>query len=133
MPFDPPRRSWLKKFTDAFHGLWLGVVGQSSFVVHLICAAIVVALGIWLEASPTEWLVLALCITLVLTAEMFNSALERLAKSLDDEHNPHLADGLNIASAAVLIAALGTAVAGAIIFVPKLFALFGDSSQLGGR
>ena len=132
MPFDPPRRSWLKKFTDAFQGLLLGVVGQSSFVVHLVCAAVVVAMGVWLDASPTEWLVLALCITLVLTAEMFNSALERLAKALDDDHNPHLADGLNIASAAVLIAALGTAVAGAIIFVPKILMWISPSSVSSG-
>lgn len=125
MPFDPPRRSWLKKFADAFAGIAIGVRGQASFVVHLVCAAIVVAAGVWLKVNPTEWCLLVLCIAVVLAAEMFNSALERLAKALDDEENPHLAAGLNIASAAVLLAALGAAVVGAIIFVPKLLALFG--------
>ena len=38
------RRSWLKKFADAFRGLVVGIQGQSSFAVHLPCAVLVIGL-----------------------------------------------------------------------------------------
>ena len=120
----PTKRSWLEKFRDAFRGLWIGVRGQSSFAVHLPAAALVIAAGFVLQVDHAEWCLLVLCITMVLTAEMFNSALESMAKAIDVEHNLHLADGLDVGSAAVLAAAVGSAVIGAIIFVPRILAFF---------
>ncbi|MEQ8785892.1 MAG: diacylglycerol kinase [Pirellulaceae bacterium] len=120
----PPRRTWVRKFRDAFRGLWIGVRGQSSFAVHVPAAALVIAAGVVLKVSLAEWCLLALCITLVLAAEMFNSALESMAKAIDVEHNLHLADGLDIGSAAVLVAALGALVVGLLIFAPRVAALF---------
>lgn len=122
--YEHPRRSWLKKFADAFHGLALGISGQSSFFVHLPCAALVVVAGIWLRVDRYQWCLLALCIAIVLAAEMFNSALERLAKAIDNRENEHLAAGLNIASAAVLVAAFGAVAVGMLIFVPRLLEQF---------
>lgn len=119
----PPKRTWPQKFRDAFRGVWLGVRGQSSFAVHLTVAVLVVAAAAVLRVSMTEWCLLTLCITLVLAAEMFNSALESLSKAIDVKHNLHLADGLDIGSAAVLVSALGAAVVGAVIFLPRLAAL----------
>lgn len=123
--YTPPRRSWPRKFADAFHGLAIGIRGQSSFIVHLPCAALVVAAGVWLRVDANEWRLLVLCIAAVLSAEMFNSALERLAKAIDARQNEHLAAALNIASAAVLVVSLGAALVGGLIFVPRLTELFG--------
>lgn len=124
--YEPPRRSWAKKFADAFRGVAMGIRGQSSFIVHLPCAALVIAAGIWLRVDASEWRLLALCIAGVLAAEMFNSALERLAKAIDVRQNDHLAAALNIASAAVLVASFGAATVGGLIFVPRLFSLLGE-------
>jgi diacylglycerol kinase len=120
----PTRRTWREKFRDAFRGLWIGVRGQSSFAVHLPAAVLVIAAGFVLRVSHAEWCLLVLCITLVLAAEMFNSSLESMAKAIDVEHNLHLADGLDIGSAAVLVAAAGSAVIAAIVFVPRVLAFF---------
>jgi diacylglycerol kinase len=120
----PPRRTWREKFRDAFRGLWIGVRGQSSFAVHLPAAALVIAAGVVLRVDRAEWCLLVLCITLVLAAEMFNSSLESMAKAIDVEHNLHLADGLDVGSAAVLVAAAGSAVIAAIVFVPRLLEFF---------
>ena len=121
--YEPPRRSWFRKFADAFRGLAQGVLGQSSFLVHIPCAIAVVACGAWLRVSVSEWCLLVLCITLVLSAELFNSALEHLAKAIDPQENEHLAIALNIASSAVLVAALGAVAIGAMVFVPRVMTL----------
>lgn len=118
--FQPTQRTWTAKFRDAFLGVALGVRGQSSFRVHLVCAVLVIAAGVWLRVSRVEWCLLTLCIAAVLAAELFNSALERMAKAIDRRHNAELGAALDIASGAVLFTALGASVAGAIVFVFRL-------------
>ncbi len=100
-----------------------GVRGQSSFVVHFLIAAAVLAAAAVLRVSFLEWAVLILCIALVLAAEMFNSALERMARAITGEQSPHLRDALDIASAAVLTAVLGTVAVGIIIFAWRISTL----------
>jgi diacylglycerol kinase len=109
-------RSWFRKFRDAFRGVKVGVGGQSSFRVHLIAGVAVVVAGWLLQVEVWEWCVLALCIAGVLTAEMFNSSLESMAKAITGESHPHLGNSLDIASAAVLVASIGSAVVGIVIF-----------------
>jgi len=116
---------WRAKFRHAFRGTKRGLRGQSSFFVHLFITALVIATATVLKVDRTEWCLLVLCITVVLTAEMFNSALEWLAKAIDVAHNPHLREALDVGSAAVLIAAIGAAIVGAIIFVERLVRLLG--------
>jgi diacylglycerol kinase len=114
------RQSWSQKFRHAFRGVRQGVRGQSSFFVHFFAAAAVIIAGFVLHCDRTDWYALLLCITVVLSAEMFNSALESLAKSLRRDYDPHIADALDIASGAVLIAAIGAVAIGALVFLNRL-------------
>jgi diacylglycerol kinase len=113
-------RSWARKFRDAFRGVWLAVRGERSFAVHVPMATAVVVAGIALRVSLVEWCVLGLCIALVLAAETFNTALEHLAREIDRDHNPNLATALDIGSGAVLLASIGAAIVGSLIFVYRL-------------
>jgi diacylglycerol kinase len=79
----PPRRTWFAKFRDAFRGLALGIRGQSSFVVHTAAAISVAVLGAILQVSLVEACLLALAVAGVMAAELFNTALERLADAVD--------------------------------------------------
>jgi diacylglycerol kinase len=115
----------MRKFGDAFRGVRTGVRSQSSFLVHAAAAVLVVAAGAVLRVSYAEWAILAVCIASVLAAELFNSALESMAKSITDQHDPRLGDALDIAAAAVLLASIGAAAAGAIIFAHRLGLLLG--------
>lgn len=117
--YRPAQRTWYQKFRCAFRGLVLGVRGQSSFAVHLAAAGLTVLAAALLQVNRVEWCVLLLCITTVLTAEMFNSALEHLARAVDRTENRHLGSALDIGSAAVLTASLGATVIGVIIFAAR--------------
>ncbi|MEJ5341217.1 MAG: diacylglycerol kinase family protein [Thermogutta sp.] len=114
------RRSWLEKFSAAFRGLWYGIVGQSSFAVHFAVAITVLLVAALFRVRETEWCILILSITVVMTAELFNSALEWLAPAITQEYNRYIETALNVASAAVLVASIGSAVIGVIIFGPRL-------------
>ena len=117
------QRGWVKKFSAAFCGIWYGARGESSFVVHLAATCAVLIAGCYFRVAAGEWCLLVLSITAVFVSELFNSSLEQLARAVDAEFNPFVGRALDIASGAVLVASLGAACVGAIVFLPRLMAL----------
>jgi diacylglycerol kinase (ATP) len=115
-------RTWSRKFADAFRGLSRGVRTQSSFAVHLGMAGAVVAAGAFFRVAAGEWGLLAFAIGLVLMAEIFNTAIESLARAPGSRRHPRFRDALDMASAAVLLAAITATVIGVIVFGPRLLA-----------
>lgn len=119
-------RTWARKFGDAFRGLKLGIRGQSSFFVHFFVAVLVVTAGLVMRIdSLAQWCLLLLCITVVLAAEMFNSAMESMARAVTLETDPHIRDALDIGSAAVLVASVGASAVGAAVFLSRLGTMLG--------
>ncbi len=117
---------WYAKFRNAFRGLGLGVRGESSFRVHFFFAGAVLLAGLVLRLDDLrQWCLLLVCITMVLAAELFNSALERMARAVSDRHDANLGAALDIGSAAVLTASLGASAVGAVIFLARLGQLLG--------
>lgn len=116
-PITKPRLSWSQKFAVAFRGLKMGVRGHSSFFVHFFFAALVLAGAVVLQCHPWQWCVLIGCIGLVLTAELFNSAIEVLFRGLDESTRERAWPALDIAAGAVLMASMTASVVGGIIFV----------------
>jgi len=119
------RRSWSEKFADAFRGLKFGIRGHSSFFVHFFVAALTIAAGFVLECSLIEWCALLLCIGIVLTAELFNSAIEVLHRGLDADTRERNWQALDIAAGAVLMASITAAIVGCLIFGHRLGHLLG--------
>ena len=118
-----PRRSWRAKFDDAFRGVKLGIRGHSSFFVHFFFAALVVAFGLVVNCTLVDWCLLLGCVGAVLTAELFNSAIETLVRVLDEPTRERCKPCLDIAAGAVLFAS-GTALAvGGAVFVNRLIAM----------
>jgi diacylglycerol kinase len=120
-----PERTWGEKFHDAFHGLKCGIRGQSSFFVHFFITAVVLVAGAMLQVNHAEWCLLVLCIFAVLAAEMFNSAIEAMARAITDETDPHVGEALDVGSAAVLLVSFGASIVGAIVFLHRLGILAG--------
>lgn len=117
---EPPRRTWTQRFVDGFRGGALAVRKDSAFRIHLAVAAAVIVAAAVLRANLLEWCLLALCIGTVLGAEMFNTALEHLAKAVTKEHDPNVGAALDMACAAVLIVALAAAVVGCLVLGSRL-------------
>jgi diacylglycerol kinase len=121
---DKPRRLWRHKFRDAFRGLKLGIRGHSSFFVHFFFAALTIAAAAVLHCDYRDWCILLGCIGLVLTAELFNSAVETLFHGLDPATQDRTKGCLDIAAGAVLLASITAVVVGSIVFLHRLAALF---------
>lgn len=119
-PFENKQRTWWQKFADAERGIATGVSGERSFAVHLSMAAAVVVLAAVCQVSLVEWGLLTLSIAIVMGAELFNCALERMARAITEEQHDDIRDALDLASGAVLMLAIGAALTGLLVFVPRL-------------
>jgi diacylglycerol kinase len=115
-----PLRHWRDKFREAFRGVWLGIRGHTSFRAHFACAALALAAGAVLRCAVWEWCAIIGCIGLVLTAELFNSALETLFHGLDDAAKARITGCLDIAAGAVLMACLTAVAVGGLIVANHL-------------
>ena len=118
-------RSWSDKFRTAWRGLWLALTSERSFVVHLPMSAAVAVAAAVMRVSLVEGCILGLCVALVLTAEMFNTALEFLSREVTPENRPGIAAALDMASGAVLLSAISASGVGSVIFVVQLGSLMG--------
>jgi diacylglycerol kinase (ATP) len=112
-----------KAFQYAFQGIWTLFRSQCHARYQGIAALAAIALGFSLRITAVEWCLVILAISSVLACEAFNTALEFLADRVSTEHHPLIGKAKDVAASAVLIAALGAAAIGAIIFGPKLWAL----------
>ncbi len=113
-------RSWRDKFRAAFRGLKFGVRGHSSFAVHFFFTVLVLVTALVLSCTLLEWCLLLGCIGLVLTTELFNSALETLFRGLEPGTRDRAWPCLDIAAGAVLLASATASVIGVLVLVPKL-------------
>ena len=113
----------LRSFRFAFAGLWTMLVTQHNAWIHACATVAVVAAGLWFRVAEGEWCRLTLAIMAVWTAEALNTAFEFLADAASPEFHPLVKRAKDVAAGAVLIAALGAAVIGLLIFGPRVAAL----------
>jgi diacylglycerol kinase (ATP) len=104
----------------ALEGIWEMLRTQHNAWVHLAATVAVVALGLLVSLSGTEWIAAIIAIVLVWTAEALNTAFELLCDVASPEFHPVVKKAKDVAAGAVLISALGAICIGAIIFLPRL-------------
>lgn len=114
----------VKSFRYAIHGIRVVFSSEQSFRLQCLAASAALVLGIVLDVSRLEFVLLVLLSGGVLTLELVNSVFERIADGLKPRLHPMVADIKDIMAAAVLIASAASAIIGAIIFVPRLSGLF---------
>ena len=67
-------------------------------------------------------------VTSVLAAEAFNTAIETLADALAPERDPLVGRAKDLAAAGVLLASVGAAVVGLLVFGPRLLGYYSSPS-----
>jgi len=111
----------LRSFKFAFRGMGVLFREEHNAWVHLVAAVLAVAAGIFFRISLLEWALVAFAIGLVFSAEVFNSALERVCDVVQPEQDKRIGDIKDLCAAAVLICAIAAAAIGLFIFLPKIF------------
>jgi len=118
--FDRRPNSWTHKFRAAGRGMLWGMKSQRSYVLHAIASVGVIVAAALLSATLVEWCLLLLSIVAVLAAELFNTAIEHLARAVTNQYDEEIRDALDTSSGAVLLAAIGAAIVGTIVLAHRL-------------
>ncbi len=91
----------------AAYGFMAALRSESSFRLHVLAALAVIFLLIVTRPSPGWWVVMIITATVVMTAELLNTAIEHLADHLHPERHPQIRIVKDCAAAAVLVASTG--------------------------
>lgn len=102
-----PRPAWRQTLVQVERGLVGGVRGGSAFAIHFFGACIVATAGAVLGLELNQWSIVAVCLTVVLTAEMLHQAFKTLVYDPDRPPTPTAVRARGIAQAAVLVAVIG--------------------------
>lgn len=113
-------KSGFRSFGYAFKGLAAVFGSEVNVRIHTAIAILVIILGLILGISRMEWLAVILCIGLVIGAEVFNSALERLVDIVSPQFNEKAGLVKDIAAGAVVVSALISVIIGVVIFIPYI-------------
>lgn len=109
-----------QSFRYAFRGLGYAIASQRNMRIHLAAASLMLGLGWLLRLPASQFLAVLLAITVVLVAEMVNTAVETVVDLASPEYHRLAEVAKDVAAGAVLIAALGAAAVGADVFLPRV-------------
>lgn len=107
----------------AFNGIKLAFKTEINMRVHSFIMIIVLLLGFVFSVSNIEWVLLLLTIGLVITAEVFNTAVEHMLDYLAPEIHPAVGAIKDLTAGAVLVTSIVALLVGVIIFLPKIMTL----------
>lgn len=117
-------RKRLAGFRYAFRGIRLLLRYEHNVWLHCLIGACAVTAGFLLEISVMEWVAVIIVCGCVFAAEALNTAIEKLADVVSPEYNEWIKHVKDISAGGVLFMAIAAAIAGVLIFLPKLMALF---------
>jgi diacylglycerol kinase (ATP) len=110
----------LNSFGYAFRGICTLIKTQHNAWIHLFATVGVIFFGFYFAVSRAEWILLILAIIIVWLAEALNTAIEFLSDSITEDPHPLIGKAKDVAAGGVLLASIGAAIIGIIVFWPYL-------------
>lgn len=113
-----------KSFRYAWKGAKIVFRSEQNFRIQLFVGVLVVVAALFLSLPLWRIIVLLMVITFVLVLELVNSILERMVDAFHPRIHQTVEEMKDIMAATVLLASVGAAVIGVILFWPYVLALF---------
>ncbi|MDI1233666.1 MAG: diacylglycerol kinase family protein [bacterium] len=113
------QNTFLKSFEYAINGLRTAF-SERNFRLHIISTFLVIALGLFLNITKIEWVLILLCIGMVVSMELINTAIEEIVDFVSPGRHEKAGKIKDLAAAAVLIVSIVAFIIAIIIFIPYL-------------
>ncbi len=107
----------LNGFKYAFEGIVHAIRTQRHMQFHFTMMVFMLILALLFHLSRDEMLILLFTVSLVLIAEMFNTAMEAIVDLVTQDYHPLAKFAKDIAAGAVLIASINAAAVGCMLFL----------------
>lgn len=110
----------INSFKYAFKGLGSVVKSERNMKIHFTMMMLVIIAGIFFNIAIWEWITCFILFGLVIGMECVNTAIEIIVDMVSPKYNEAAGRAKDIAAGGVLACAIGAAVAGIFIFLPKV-------------
>lgn len=118
------KHNLLYSFYYAFRGIITAIKEERNMKIHVSIATLVVILGLLLTLSKIEWFSIIIIISLVISAEIFNTAIETVVNLVSPKYNELAKKAKDLSAGTVLVLAICSVIIGLIIFMPKFLLFF---------
>lgn len=102
-------------FRDAIRGIWFCIKSERNMRIHTAVAAYLLFFAPFLKVTKGEYALLFAVIGIMITAEAFNTAIEKLCDFTCREHNRRIGAVKDISAGAVFISALFAVCIGVVV------------------
>lgn len=117
-----------KKIANSFKYAFVGIITsfrkERNMKFHFLIMLAVMVCGFLFKISKLEWFMCIMWFAVVIGGELFNTAIETTVNIVMPFRNPKAKAAKDISAGAVLMLAIGSAVTGLIIFIPKIVDFF---------
>ena len=111
--------SIIKSFRNAVNGIINTVPTERNLKIQVMVMIFVIAVGLIVRLSNFEWIICIILFSLILSAELFNTALEKTLDYINEDYSNEIKFIKDASAGAVLVLAIASAIIGLIIFIPK--------------
>ncbi|SHI72297.1 diacylglycerol kinase family protein [Parasporobacterium paucivorans] len=105
-------------FKCAFRGILSAVKSERHMKVHVAAMLVVIAAGFFCRLRLWEWIVCILLFGMVISAELINTAIEKLADTVIPWQDERIKFVKDVSAGAVLTVSIAAALIGILIFLP---------------
>lgn len=112
--------SFIRSFGYAIEGFVTAVKTERNIKVMLAMGVCAVVCGLVFQIDLLSWCLVALCVGLVLFAELVNTAIEAVVDLATQEFQPLAKRAKDIAAASVYTLSITAAIVGIIVFARAL-------------
>lgn len=113
-------RNFNESLKFSIEGIIWGLKYERNIKIQFFVGIITIIFGIIFRLSNIEFLLILLWIGLVISAEFFNTAIERALDSYNKNFTPEIKIIKDLCASAVFILALLATISGILIFLPHV-------------
>jgi len=113
----------INSFKYAIEGIASSLKTERNLKIHITMMCLVIIAGMIFKISRIEWCICLILFGLVLSAELFNTAIETVVNLVMPEYHELAKKAKDISAGGVLILAIISAILGVMLFLPKILAM----------
>ncbi|KMQ68861.1 diacylglycerol kinase [Chryseobacterium sp. FH2] len=110
-----------KSFFNAFHGIFLMIKSERNFQLELLAFFINLALILYLKLSSIDIMLVFIVSFGVLSAEIFNTAIEKICDIIHPEYDKRIGFIKDISAGAVILMVIVSVVVGTLVYWKYIF------------
>jgi diacylglycerol kinase (ATP) len=113
-------RSIIDSFNYAVNGIITAMKTEKNLRIHYITAIFVIGLSLFYNFTRLEFMLLLFAISLVLVAEMINTAIEKTIDIITRDYHPLARIAKDVSAGAVLVSTINAVVVGYLLFFDRI-------------